>query len=188
MDLRAGALAGSRDVRAAAAALVTAWALSQRHAFGVLASLGPVALFAVELTQPKGTLEDTWRKVQRRARLVAKAHRARAVVFGHTHMPEGHWEEGVFFGNTGSWSAAYKDVACKEPLFDERLLVWLRVHRRCPGIAPSGLRPSVGFPCNVGASAPGAPVRAPAPVGACATSGLRPPGLRRASLRGSPHV
>ena len=116
----------------AAAALVAAWALSQRHTFGVLASLGPAALFAVELTQPKGTLEETWRKVQRRARQVAKAHRARAVVFGHTHMPEGHWEEGVFFGNTGSWSAAYKDVECKEPLFDERPLVWLRVHDGAP--------------------------------------------------------
>ena len=116
----------------AAAGLVAAWALSQRHTFGVLASLGPVALFAVELTQPKGTLEDNWRKVQRRARLVQKAHRARAVVFGHTHMPEGHWEDGVFFGNTGSWSAAYKDVACKEPLFDERPLVWLRVAEGAP--------------------------------------------------------
>lgn len=112
---------------AAGAGFVAAWALSQRHSFGLLASLGPVAMFAVELTQPKGTLEDNWRKVQRRARLVAKAHRARAVVFGHTHMPEGHWEDGVFYGNTGSWSAAYKDVACKEPLFEERPLVWLRV-------------------------------------------------------------
>ena len=52
-------------------------------------------------------------------------HKARAVVFGHTHMPEGVWEEGVFYGNTGSWSAAYRDVACTEPISDERPLVWL---------------------------------------------------------------
>lgn len=116
----------------AATGFVAAWALSQRHTFGLLASLGPVALFAVELTQPKDTLEDNWRKVQRRARQVAKAHRARAVVFGHTHMPEGRWEDGVFFGNTGSWSAAYKDVECKEPLFNERPLVWLRVDDAAP--------------------------------------------------------
>ena len=47
------------------------------------------------------------------------------MVFGHTHSPEGLWENGVFFGNTGSWSAAYRDVACKEPLYDERPLIWL---------------------------------------------------------------
>ena len=110
---------------AAAAAFVAAWVLSRQHAFGVLATLGPVALAAVELSKPKSTLEENWRKVQRRARQVARVHQARAVVFGHTHTPEGVWENGVFYGNTGSWSAAYRDVACKEPLFEERPLVWL---------------------------------------------------------------
>jgi hypothetical protein len=54
------------------------------------------------------------------------------VIFGHTHNPEGAWENGVFFGNTGSWSAAYHDIECTKPLFDERPLVWLRsvVHPR----------------------------------------------------------
>lgn len=110
----------------AAVSCVAGWLLSRQHTFGVLATLGPVAMAAVELTKPKTTLEDNWRKVQRRARQVAKVHEARAVVFGHTHTPEGAWEEGVFYGNTGSWSAAYRDVACKEPLFEERPLVWLR--------------------------------------------------------------
>lgn len=110
---------------AAALAFVAAWALSRQHAFGVLATLGPVALAAVEVSKPKSTLGDNWRRVQRRARQVQRAHRAKAVVFGHTHTPEGVWENGVFFGNTGSWSAAYHDVACTEPLFEERPLVWL---------------------------------------------------------------
>lgn len=109
----------------AALAFVAAWVLSREHAFGVLATLGPVALAAVEVSKPKSTLGDNWRRVQRRARQVARVHRARAVVFGHTHTPEGVWESGVFYGNTGSWSAAYRDVACKEPLFEERPLVWL---------------------------------------------------------------
>jgi UDP-2,3-diacylglucosamine pyrophosphatase LpxH len=108
-----------------AAGSVAAWALFQHHAFGVLATLGPVAMLAVEVSSPKGTLGDNWRKVQRRARQVAKVHKASAVVFGHTHNPEGMWQEGVFYGNTGSWSAAYRDVECKEPLFEERPLVWL---------------------------------------------------------------
>lgn len=110
----------------AAAGCAAVWILSQRHTFGVLATLGPVALAAVELTKPKSSLGENWRRVQRRARQVAKVHGARAVVFGHTHNPEGVWEDGVFFGNTGSWSAAYRDVACTEPLFEERPLVWLR--------------------------------------------------------------
>jgi UDP-2,3-diacylglucosamine pyrophosphatase LpxH len=110
----------------AAAGCAAVWLLSQRHTFGVLATLGPVAMAAVELSKPKSSLEENWRRVQRRARQVAKVHEARAVVFGHTHTPEGVWEGGVFYGNTGSWSAAYRDVACREPLFEERPLVWLR--------------------------------------------------------------
>ena len=114
---------------AVAGALATAWAVSQRHTFGVLATIRPVAMFAFGRTQPKSTLAENWQKVQRCARQVARVHRARAVVFGHTHTPEGHWEEGVFYGNTGSWSAAYRDVECKEPLFDERPLIWLTLER-----------------------------------------------------------
>lgn len=108
-----------------ALAFVLAWFLSGQSAFGILAPLGPVAMGVIEFSVPKGTLQQTWERVQRRARQVAKVHKARAVVFGHTHSPEGVWENDVFFGNTGSWSAAYRDVACKEPLYDERPLIWL---------------------------------------------------------------
>ncbi len=110
----------------AAASFAAVWLLSRRHAFGVLAALGPLVMTAVELTKPKTSLAETWRYVQRCAREVAKVHGARAVVFGHTHTPEGVWEGGVFYGNTGSWSAAYRDVECKVPLSEERPLVWLR--------------------------------------------------------------
>jgi hypothetical protein len=67
-----------------------------------------------------------WQRVQRSARRVARAHKARAVVFGHTHHPEGVWEDGVVYGNSGTWSAAYKDLECTQPVDDERPLVWLR--------------------------------------------------------------
>jgi UDP-2,3-diacylglucosamine pyrophosphatase LpxH len=106
-------------------ACILAWILSEHHAFGLLATLGPAVMVAVELSVPKSTLQQHWEKVQRRARQVARVHKARGVVFGHTHMPEGVWENGVFFGNTGSWSAAYRDVACKEPLYDQRPFIWL---------------------------------------------------------------
>jgi predicted phosphodiesterase len=52
------------------------------------------------------------------------------VVFGHTHKPEGVWEDGVFYGNTGSWSPAYKDLECTQPLSEERPVVWLRSEGR----------------------------------------------------------
>lgn len=104
---------------------VAAFLLWQHRLLGVLATAAPAAMIAIELSQPKSPLEENWKKVQRRARQVARVHKARAVVFGHTHMPEGVWEEGVFYGNTGSWSAAYRDVACTEPISDERPLVWL---------------------------------------------------------------
>ncbi|MEZ4302107.1 MAG: metallophosphoesterase [Polyangiaceae bacterium] len=112
---------------ASAVALAAVWLASWQHAFGVIASLCPVAMVAFDKVRPKPTLEDNWRTVQRCARQVAKVHRARAVIFGHTHTPEGVREGGVFYGNTGSWSAAYRDVACTEPLFEERPLVWLKL-------------------------------------------------------------
>ena len=166
---------------AAAGVLVTAWALSQRHAFGVLASLGPVAMLAFEHQKPKSTLAQNWQKVQLRARQVARAHKARAVVFGHTHTPEGRWEEGVFYGNTGSWSAAYRDVECKEPLFDERPLIWLTLHRE-DGAAAEDATSGPAAP-QWGSRATSGP---PAPQwGSRATSGpAAPEWASRASLSG----
>ncbi len=89
------------------------------------AALAPAALIAYQLAIPKAPLETNWRRVRRAARSVAKVHRARAVVFGHTHTAEGAWDGGVFFGNTGSWSAAYADLECTKPLEDQRPVVWL---------------------------------------------------------------
>jgi UDP-2,3-diacylglucosamine pyrophosphatase LpxH len=90
------------------------------------AILAPALFVTYELSVPKTELDETWRRVQRVARRVARVHRARAVVFGHTHKAEGAWEGGVFFGNTGSWSPAFEDLECTRPISRERPLVWLR--------------------------------------------------------------
>jgi hypothetical protein len=90
------------------------------------ALLAPTLLVAYECAVPKPTLDAVWQGVNRAARSVARAHGAKAVIFGHTHNPEGSWEGGVFFGNTGSWSAAFEDIACTQPVFEARPLVWLR--------------------------------------------------------------
>ncbi len=120
---------------AALVVLLGCWALSKEHAFGFIATLAPVAMTVIELSNPKNTLNDNWKKVDRRARQVATAHNAKAVVFGHTHNAGGHWEDGVFYGNTGSWSAAFRDVECTQPLHEERPLIWLTVRRGGDGAA-----------------------------------------------------
>jgi UDP-2,3-diacylglucosamine pyrophosphatase LpxH len=97
------------------------------HAPAALAGVAAVvALVLYELAIPKAPLETNWRRVRRAARAIARVHGARAVVLGHTHAPEGTWERGVFFGNSGSWSAAYADLACTKPVNEQRPLVWLR--------------------------------------------------------------
>jgi len=100
-----------------------------RYTHGRLAygALFPFALFIgyTFLVPRKTSLEYIWSGVQQKTRELARIHDARAVVFGHTHRPEGTWENGVFYGNTGSWSAAYADVECSLPISDHRPLIWI---------------------------------------------------------------
>ncbi|XXY49455.1 hypothetical protein WME91_56560 [Sorangium sp. So ce269] len=106
--------------------LALVWLLLVPGWLAPAALIAPAGLVVYERLVPKLPLDATWRRVSRAARQVARAHRARAVIFGHTHTPEGVWEGGLFFGNTGSWSAAFQDVACTKPVFAARPLVWLR--------------------------------------------------------------
>lgn len=106
--------------------LAAGWLLWARGPALAGVALVPALFLGYELLVPKPALDVTWKAVQRVARRVARIHRSRAVVFGHTHRPEGTWEAGVFFGNSGSWSAAYKDIACTQPIETSKPLVWLR--------------------------------------------------------------
>jgi UDP-2,3-diacylglucosamine pyrophosphatase LpxH len=115
--------------RAAAGALVAAAAIlaivgAKAALFALFAA--PVMLASYEKVAPKEPLDAVWKRVQAAARRVAAIHRARAVVFGHTHHAEASWEGGVFFGNSGSWSAAFRDVECTQPLDDVRRFIWLK--------------------------------------------------------------
>ncbi|RYE90218.1 MAG: hypothetical protein EOO75_10535 [Myxococcales bacterium] len=91
-----------------------------------LAAVGPALFAAYELLSAKPPLDDTWSHVARRARDVARVQGAPAVVFGHTHHGESTWEDGVYFGNCGSWSAAFHDLECTRPLEPSKPLIWLR--------------------------------------------------------------
>jgi len=105
------------------AAVGAAALVSVRLPFGLLGALVPLLLFALyDRVVPKPPLAETWLRVGRVMRNVAKVHGARAVVFGHTHHPEGSWEGDVFIGNSGSWSAAVDDHG---PRLGEHPFVWL---------------------------------------------------------------
>lgn len=68
---------------------------------------------------------ELWRRVQDSSYDIAAVYQVQAVVFGHTHRAEEKWLNGIFFGNSGSWSAAYKDVECTIPLTKDKPLIWL---------------------------------------------------------------
>ena len=101
------------------------WLTPAPHALlGLL--LGPILFACYELFTPKPTLGETWQAVQRTAHRIARVHGASAVVLGHTHHSAASWEGGVFYGNSGSWSAAFHDIACTIPLERARPVIWLR--------------------------------------------------------------
>lgn len=72
------------------------------------------------------SLREVDAQVQHSAREIARIHRARAVVFGHTHKASQQWEDGVFYGNSGTWAPMYHDVACTIAVEVSRPLIWLR--------------------------------------------------------------
>jgi UDP-2,3-diacylglucosamine pyrophosphatase LpxH len=103
-------------------AVLSSLGLHRWH-WGVI--LGFLLLAAYERLFPKPPLHQSWRRISLVARKIAEIHGARAVVFGHTHHPEGRWEDGCFFGNTGTWSAMFRDIACTGVPAGDKPLVWL---------------------------------------------------------------
>jgi UDP-2,3-diacylglucosamine pyrophosphatase LpxH len=107
-------------------AVAGAWLALAPAALWPVALVGAAGFAAYELSVPKSRVRDRWADVDARAKDLARLHGARAVVFGHTHHPHGRWEDGTFLANGGSWSAAYYDVECTQPVFPKRPMVWLQ--------------------------------------------------------------
>lgn len=64
-------------------------------------------------------------QIRQRLPTVARLVNVRRVVLGHTHR-EGHLHlDGVELLNAGTWSPAFRDVACTEPV-GRRCVVWIR--------------------------------------------------------------
>ena len=98
------------------------------HGWKELGAIVPFGIYALYsyIVPAQKSHGDLWRRVQDSTYDIAGIYQASAVVFGHTHRAESKWINGVFFGNSGSWSAAYKDIECTIPLTKEKPLIWLR--------------------------------------------------------------
>ena len=102
--------------------------VTQGFPWNILGLLLPLALFrAYDHFAPKPRLAESWERVTSVMHRLARVHRARAVIFGHTHHPFGTWNDGIFYGNSGSWSAAVS-TEHGELLVNERPLVWLKTN------------------------------------------------------------
>jgi UDP-2,3-diacylglucosamine pyrophosphatase LpxH len=72
---------------------------------GLAVTIGAlIAGITQELIAPKQPIHASYRKVDDVARSIAKIYDARAVVFGHTHVPHCSVEDGVVLANAGSWA------------------------------------------------------------------------------------
>lgn len=116
------------DKAALAGALAAATVVAVAHpptAIGVaVAALGGLAAFNIAVQEK--SLSETYDHVRQCQRRIAQLHNARAVVFGHTHEAYGHWENGIFYGNCGTWSPRHRDVECSIPHERGAPFVWLR--------------------------------------------------------------
>lgn len=76
-----------------------------RPRLGLVMTASAVAAgMANALLQPHAGVDVEYDRVERVARHIAEIYRARAVVFGHTHIPRCEAENGVLFCNTGAWT------------------------------------------------------------------------------------
>lgn len=112
---------------AMAAAVSAPWVFRRRAVALPAAALLPVAFALYELLTPKKELGDTYAHIASMGSELVRIHGVRAVIFGHTHQPYGRWDSGIFYGNSGTWTAAYRDIACTIPADERgRPVIWLR--------------------------------------------------------------
>jgi UDP-2,3-diacylglucosamine pyrophosphatase LpxH len=113
-----------------ALALTSPWYAPRRLALPL--AVGLPALFCVyELTMPAVGMENIYADIAAVAPRIAALYGLRGVVFGHTHQPYGYHQDGVFYGNSGSWGAEYPQTTedpaeegAQDP--EGKPLVWLR--------------------------------------------------------------
>jgi len=107
-----------------ASMIVVAVFASPRTTLVALAAM--VAAFVLyELFVPKPDVR-TYDSAPPEVLAIFDIHDVRAICMGHTHRPFGRWlEKGRFHGNSGSWSPAFRDAMCTEPVLDGRPVLML---------------------------------------------------------------
>ncbi len=70
-------------------------------------------------------VEDAQRPAFEKSPLAARVSGVARVIQGHTHVERHTSIEGVEYLNTGTWSPAYRDVACTQP-FGMKCFAWLK--------------------------------------------------------------
>lgn len=104
---------------------------------GALVGAGAlVSGFALyEVLTPKPDLR-TYDSAPPTVRNLWHIHDAVAICMGHTHRPFSLWEEGRYYGNSGSWCPAFHDQACTKPVLDGRpfLMLWTHGDRVLGGL------------------------------------------------------
>ncbi len=91
------------------------------------AAAAATVILVYEILVPKPTLDDMYKHVDACEKKVLGIYGRKAIVFGHTHIPLGEWTaDGCFIGNSGTWVAGFKDIACTEPTMRGKPVIWLR--------------------------------------------------------------
>jgi len=94
---------------------------------GLAVTLGALVFgLAQELIAPRQPAKAEYRRVESVARSIAKIYGARAVVFGHTHVPHATFEGGIVYANAGSWAPPMEETHGEAPKKPTRPVVWLR--------------------------------------------------------------
>ncbi len=106
------------------AGLVTA---AFKPKLGLFMALGALAAgVAYELIAPRRPLHDEYEQIDDVARSIAKIYDARAVVFGHTHIPHAEVQDGVIYANSGSWAPPVDETDLESDNPPGKPVVWLR--------------------------------------------------------------
>jgi UDP-2,3-diacylglucosamine pyrophosphatase LpxH len=130
--------------RAALAAVAVAGLVASafRPRLGLALAAGAILTGIVrELIEPHRGVESEYRRLQGVAKEIAQIYRARAVVFGHTHIPLAGVDDGILVANTGAWTPQAPSAdEPEEPHtpWKGRPVVWLRreVHTLSGGRSP----------------------------------------------------
>jgi UDP-2,3-diacylglucosamine pyrophosphatase LpxH len=86
-----------------------------------------------EIIAPHEPAHGEYRRVESVAMSIAKIYNARAIVFGHTHVPHATFEGGVLYANAGSWAPPVEETHAEPPVDERetrqkkgRPVVWVR--------------------------------------------------------------